>query len=202
MTRYGFTTPTNVVTVEPTVEPVGLADVRANAYIIDNETDNDFITNDLIPSAREVIENMANRSFITQTRRQSYDFMPDSPIFLRFGPTITVTGFTYVDTNGVSQTLAATEYDVDAARVPGRICEAYQKTWPVARDQVNSVNITYTAGYGAAGSSVPRAYRRAIILLCKHWYDNRDAFAVKEADAVMHRLSDLIATEGRTVEYA
>lgn len=197
-----FTIPTNVVTVEPKVEPIGPEDVKANAYVVDTEEDNKFITDQLIPTARRYVEELAKRSLITQTRKQSYDCMPCSPFFLRYSPVQSTTiTFTYVDTNGTTQTLASTEYNVDILRIPGRVEEAYGKAWPSAREQANSVNITYTAGYGAAAKSVPIIYRRCMIVLCTHWYDNRDQLGCVGED-MAGKLEGMLAIEGRTLEYA
>jgi uncharacterized phiE125 gp8 family phage protein len=191
---------TNVVTVAPVDEPVSIEDVKANLRIVDNDEEDGFIRTQLIPTAREVVENVAVRSLITQTRKQCYDCMPCSPIYLRYGPVQSVTSFTYTDTNGTVQTLAATEYEVDTLSTPPRIVEAYGKSWPVARDQVNSVNITYVAGFGSIGKVKP-TYRKAIIWLCTHWYWNPDQFGCAEGD-VLSRLESMLGIVGMSVEYA
>lgn len=184
------------------MEPVSVPEIQANAYIVSND-DNDFIRDQLIPQARRMVEVLAGRSLITQTRKQTYDFLPAAPLYLRFSPVQSVSTFTYVDTSGVTTTLATTEYDVDTLSIPGRIEEAYNKTWPASRHTTNAVNVTYLAGYGTTPSSVPIIYRRAIIILATHWYQNRTAFACGDVDAsVLSGIMDLIAIEGRTLEYA
>lgn len=196
-----FTIPTNVVTVQPTVEPVGVDDVKVNSYVIDDETEHKFIREDLIPTARRYVEELAKRSLITQTRTQSYDYMPCSPVLLRYGPVQQVNSVAYTDTNEAAQTLASTYYNVDAVRNPGRLLVAYGQTWPTAFNKANSVVITYVAGFGATGKSVPNIYRRAIIVLCTHWYQNRDQFGCVDDDMVS-KLENMLAIEGRTLEYA
>ena len=76
----------------------------------------------------------------------------------------------------MTQTLAATEYQVDCEDPdsPARICPAYNKVWPSVRgDTYNSVVVTFAAGYGAA-ANVPVTYKHAILLLTQHWYENRE----------------------------
>jgi len=196
-----FTIPTNKVTIEPTVEPVGLEDVKVNAYVIDDETEHKFIREDLIPTARRYVEELAKRSLITQTRAQYCDYMPCSPVRLRYGPIQQISSVTYTDTNEAVQTLASTYYELDAARTQGRLEVAYGQTWPTSLHKVNSVAITYVAGYGTTPKSVPSIYRRAITVLCTHWYQNRDQLGCVDDD-MLGKLENMLAIEGRTLEYA
>lgn len=195
------TIPTNKVTVQPVDEPVSIEDVKANVQIVDNDEDDGFIRTQLIPEARRYVENLACRSLMTQTRVQYYDDIPCGPVYLRYGPVQSVSSFSYVDSTGVSQTLATTEYEYDLNSIPARLWEAYGKTWPTARGQFNSVGITYVAGYGSNVGKVPIIYRRAIIYLCTHWYQNRDQLGCTEGN-LLGRLQDILAVEGMTLEYA
>lgn len=195
-----FNAPTNIVTVEPALEPVTPEDVKANAYVVDDSSDDTFIRTQLIPSARKMVETLANRSLITQTRQQIYDYLPEC-FWLRYGPVQTVSSVTYTDYNQAVQTLSATLYDVDSNRIPGRIHQGYGKVWPASLSKTNAVKVTYVAGYGATGSSVPIIYRRAIILLATHWYNNRDQFGC-ETDDMACAVASMLALEGRTLEYA
>lgn len=193
--------PTNIVTVEPLSEPVTADDVKVNVPIVDDATDDKFIREQLIPTARKYVENLANRSLITQTRKQIYDYMPCAPIYLRYSPVQSVSSFTYTDSSETVQTLSSTYYDVDTASKPARIRQGYGQSWPSAADVTNSVNITYVAGYGTQGSSVPIIYRRAIILLCSHWYWNRSEMGCVSGN-LLNNLENMLSIEGRTVEYA
>lgn len=200
---YCRTTPTNIVTVEPALEPVDFEDVKNNAYVVDDPTDNAFIRTQLIPQARRYVEQLADRSLITQTRKQIYDYMPAAPIDLRYSPVQSVSSFTYLDSDQVTTALATTYYSVDTYRIPGSIHVAYSQSWPSSLNTVNAVQITYVAGYGSTQVSVPIIYRRAIILLCTHWYINRDAFGCGDVDDLtLSKLADILSIEGRTVHYA
>lgn len=193
--------PTNVVVTAPTEWPVSLSEVKRRSFIVDDATA-DTLLRDIIPPAIKTIENLAKRSLITQTRSETFHYGLRSPIYLRYGPVQSITSFTYVDSNGDSQTLASSFYSFETNRSPARLVEAYNQTWPTVRGQLNTVVVTYVAGYGATSASVPAIYRNAIIVLCKHWYDNPDAFGCEDADGVIGRLESMLAIEGRTLEYA
>lgn len=195
-----FNAPTNVVTVQPAIEPVSPSDVAANAYIVDDTSDYPFLSEQCIPAARKMVETLACRSLITQTRKQIYDCLP-SCFSLRYGPVQQVNSITYTDYNEATQTLSSSLYDVDTSRIPGRIHQGYGDSWPAALHKTNSINVTYVAGYGSTPNAVPILYRRAIIILCTHWYNNRDQFGC-DSDDIANRVIEMIALEGRTLEYA
>lgn len=97
-------------------------------------------------------------------------------------PLVSVTSITYVDGAGVTQTMDATAYQVDAIGSPARILPAYGTYWPAARHQLNAICITFVAGYApGAGSptdfvaNVPRPILSAAKLLLGHLYENREA---------------------------
>lgn len=71
-----------------------------------------------------------------------------------------ITGFTYVDANGASQTLAASDYQLHHTRDFIRLIPAYGTSWPATRTQFGAVQIAYTVGYVAA--AVPPEVKQAI----------------------------------------
>ena len=87
----------------------------------------------------------------------------------------TVTQIQYVDTDGVTQTLATTEYDVVTSTTIGRVEPAYVSgsvvTWPDTRVLTEAVFVDYTAGY----NTIPNSLRRAVLMLASHFYENREA---------------------------
>jgi len=152
-----------------TTEPITLTEAK-NYARIDISDDDDIVTS-LITAARQYCETHTNRCFVTTTRYKYYDDFP-KVMYLR-APLASVTSITYYDTDGDSQTLSSTYYDVDISREPGRVVEAYGYTWPSTYDMQNAVTVTYVAGYGAA-SSVPDIIKTAIKMLVAHWYENRE----------------------------
>lgn len=103
-------------------------------------------------------------------------------------PLQSVTSLTYVDTDGVTQTLDPSQYTVDNLSETGRITPAFSTPWPYTRSIINAVNITFVAGYAYApeGAGVPNLppwwdeVQLAIKILVDHRYNNRGSTEVPE----------------------
>ena len=166
----------------PTVEPLTL--VEAKSHLRVEITDDDTLITRLIAVVRRHAEASIRRALITQTWELRLDRFPSSsltPIHLPLPPLQSVTLISYVDTDGVSQTWAGSEYDVDAPKgetaAPGRVRPAWGKTWPTTRSQMNAVIVTFKAGYGDAETDVPQAIRHGMLFLLGHLYEHREAVA-------------------------
>lgn len=145
----------------PAAEPVTEAEVITRTGIGDNVASAD--TTALIKSARTWAEEFCGRAFVTQTWEKRLDAFP-AEIELARGPVQSITSVKYVDTDGVLQTLASSEYTLDDYEQNGIIYPAYGVTWPSTRDEPNAVRVQFVAGYGAA-SAVPEPIKNAIILI-------------------------------------
>jgi uncharacterized phiE125 gp8 family phage protein len=169
-------------TVAPASEPVSLTDAKAHLRV-DIDDDDDFISG-LIAAARQYTETTTRRAFISQTWRLSLDNWPaGDEIELPKPPLASVSSIVYKDADGASTTWATSNYIVDTDSEPGRIVLANGASWPtVSLYPVNPIQITFVAGYGAAGSSVPQYLRQAVKLLVSHWYENPEA--TKEGSAL------------------
>lgn len=82
----------------------------------------------------------------------------------------------YLDTNGDLQTLPPSAYVFTPYATPGRVQPAYGTIWPVARPQIDAVQITFTCGYGPFESDIPETTRLAIRAEVASSYENREAF--------------------------
>ena len=181
-----------VRTVAPTVNPVTRAEASAWCKVpADITADNDLI-DALVLSAVDRCERVAGRSLITQTWRLTLDSFTDAEaqragllwwdvgkgwwvIELPRPPLIAVSSLAYVDTAGDSQTLGSTLYQVDAEHEPGRVMPAHGQVWPSTRSQTrNAVTITWTAGYGAAASSVPAEIKDRLRAYIAYCYEHRE----------------------------
>jgi len=163
----------NYLITKAAIEPVTLQQAKDHLNV--DFSDDDSIIELIIQTAREAVENKTGRKLITTTmghQRDCFSSVMELPHTVQSVSTIT-----YVDTDGVNQTLAATEYDVDINRTPGRITLAYGKTYPATRDKVNAVTIEYITGFGDTAQSVPSALQHAMLLLIGHYYENREATA-------------------------
>ncbi len=114
-------------------------------------------------AAVDVLEEDVRRQFLTATWTLTLDRFPEV-IEIERCPLISVTSIAYIDSAGDSQTLSASNYRVDTTSEPGRITPAFGLSWPTTRNLTGAVTVTFTAGYGAARSSVPASIRQAVLL--------------------------------------
>ena len=162
-----------------------------NFLRLDEDTD-DAIIISLIKSAESFAEEYTHRSLLTKTFKFSIDGISegDIPLWegLRVGPDlsirrraielpnpplVSVTSVVAFDDADVATTFAASKYYVDSARVPARIILRNGERWPTALRVGNAVEITYTAGYGDASSSIPEPIRLAMLQYCAFMYEHR-----------------------------
>ncbi len=156
----------------PAIEPVTVQEMRE--YLSLGGTEDDTLLTGLISAARAALELYTGRTFITT----SYQLYLDgfySVIKLARPPVQSVTSITYIDDDGTTQTLASTEYAVDASSLYGRVSPAYGKEWPVTQSVINSVCIEFKAGYGDAAASVPEPLKAAIKMLAADIYEHRES---------------------------
>jgi uncharacterized phiE125 gp8 family phage protein len=159
----------------PVTEPVTWDEVRAFCRLNDDDED---VATALIPSARVACEQELRRALITQSWRKTIDAFPcegnSMGIRLDYPPVITVDTVQYRDTAGDWQTLSAATYIVDDASEPGWLLPAYGYDWPETYDDINSVRVNYTVGYGNA-AAVPQAIKTWIMLMVGHYCENRES---------------------------
>lgn len=137
-----------VVYTEPYAEPLSLSEVKNHLRVPTADTTDDTLITSLIKAARQACENFQNRAYVAQTFKLVLDSFGDcTEIILPRPPIISVDSVQYIDTNGTLQTLASTVYDDDLYSHPSRIALAYAQSWPSIRGDINSVIITYKAGY-------------------------------------------------------
>lgn len=159
----------------PVTEPVSSTEAKLHLKIDSDTTDDNLITA-LITAAREAAENYIGRALISQTWEAYFNGFPDE-ITLRPGNLSSITSITYIDGDGVTQTLSTSVYEADTYSNPGKACLKYSKSWPTVRDIQNSVCVTYVCGYGAA-ANVPGAIKAAILLIIGHLYEHRESVVI------------------------
>lgn len=108
------------------------------------------------------------RALGTQTLQCAMEFFANFPnahpfregsVHLPFPPIQSITSVSYVDQNGVTQTLASSAY----ALSDRLLSPVYGTFWPSGRLQSAAVKIKYVAGY--ADGAVPAPILQAIILM-------------------------------------
>lgn len=179
-------------TVAPTELPISLDEVKDHLRYTASDQDAPLMA--YIRAAVEQLDGAAgllNRALVTQTWEWKFRCFPAGDWFrVPLPPLQSVSSIQYIDTNGDTQTLAASKYnvlDTDNPTRQGRVELAYGEVWPTLRDQENAVTVTFVAGYGTR-NDVPEFTRSLILLLVA------DAFRQREV-SVMGSMS-----ENKTVE--
>jgi len=183
--------PVCVVSTPPTVEPVLLAEARL--FLRVDDTAEDVLIEALIKAARKAVEDQTGRALITQTRKLYLACFPSSIIYLPHPPLLTVPTIDYVDADGATQqlTAVAADYQVDIVSSPGRVEPAYNSSWPSTRDVPNAVTVTFTCGYGSAGSAVDERAVQAIKVIVAAWFADRENGEIPPAALRLCRLLEV-----------
>ena len=160
-----------IIVAEPAIEPVTVAELKAQCRI--DHTDEDTLLASLIKTARLQVEGWTGRALITQTRRA---FFPKIAASFRLpGPPVaSVSTLKVYDSANASTTVTSTGYLVDALN--GRLITTSTIEWPsITLLDLNPVQIDYVCGYGATAASVPEPIRQAILMIAAHLYEHREA---------------------------
>lgn len=172
----------------PTVEPLTVDQVMEHLRLDEYET----MLPLLIASARASAEAATSLALMTQTLDLYLDAFPAAEIVLPRSPLQSVTSITYTDTDGATQTLAASEYQVDTASAPPRIVPAYGKSWPSTRQQINAVKVRFVCGHTDA-ASVPADVKAWMLLSIGAAYEHRESIATGEDFVEMPHIDRLVA---------
>lgn len=163
---------TNYSRTPASTEPVTIDDVRKQLRI-DHTDDDDDLTN-LISEARFDCESrLGDVSLFDAVCVDYFDRFEDE-MELHYSPVDSITSVAYLDTNGSSQTLASTYYEVGNRNGMGILRLKYGQTWPSTRDHADVITITYKAGFGTTAASVPLCIRRWIKARVAWLWGNRD----------------------------
>lgn len=178
----------------PAVEPITLAE--AKSYLrITNSNDDSFITA-LISAVRRRCEEYTQRALITQAwtlwldrlldrncRNTGYgDFSInhvtrlDEALDLPRSPLQSVTFMNSYAADNSATVFSTSNYFVDTASEPGRICLNAGAIWPVQGRRFNCYEIEFVAGYGSTGASVPDDLKQGMFFLLKTLYADKSKF--------------------------
>lgn len=159
----------------PQQEPITLAEAKLHLRVTHNQED--AMITAMIAEARAYCENITGRALMPQTWQKTYDNFPQA-IELAVRPVISVESVSYTDDSNTLQTLTPHSYQLDNASNdrPAWVVPAIGYAWPVTSHSINSVIITYRAGYASA-AEVPEALRRWMLLQIGTWYGSREAIA-------------------------
>ena len=185
----------------PTQEPVTIEEAKQHMRI--EVSADDAMVAAFVLAAREWVEGQIKRSLITQT----FDYFIDwdwptvgytDRIMLPINPVQSVASISYIDDNGATQTLAASQYTVVARESGSYVEPAYNVDWPSVRCVPNAIVVRFTAGYIDTTTSpqvnkVPFPLRTAVLMMAAHMYENREATTVRNINEAPLAVETLIS---------
>lgn len=169
-----------VLKTAPTTEPIDLVALKEHLQMATGDTTHDNVLVMLIKAVRKATEKLCWRALISQTWYAYFNQWPQVDyLLLPFPPLTSVTAVKYTGSDGSVSTFSSSNYIVDTKSQPGRVVLGYGQTWP--GDTLypsNPIEVEFVAGYGTASSAVPEDLRLAMMVMCAHFFDNREPFLV------------------------
>lgn len=161
----------------PSTDPVTLGEAKAHCRI--GIPDDDGIVAGYILAARQYVEGQTHRMMLTQTWDCTFDdYWPTKGCYyhidIPLSPVQSISSISYVDTDGVTQTLASDQYQVVVNRTKAFIVPAYNVTWPTIRRVPDAVTVRAVVGY----TQTPDELRQAILMLVGHFYEQRESVVI------------------------
>lgn len=157
-----------VTIAAPVTEPISVVNAKAHARI--DGADEDTLIALYIAAARDHVELYCGVRFAERTgvalKCDSFDDLARLPE----APVSAVSGISYIDTEGVTQTLSTDVYEFRNDGLEASVVLKYNQVWPAIQ---SGSRITVTATVGSA--TVPGAVTSALLLMFGHLYANREA---------------------------
>lgn len=192
-------------------EPITLAEAKSWARI--EFSDDDALVGKMLAKARRYVEGSGlKRAIMLQSRciyfmgfpwqggyyNRLIRSMGPNPwwlptaqgiIMLPYPPLQSVTSIQYADpSSGNLLTINSSLYIDSPNSTPGRVQPIYGVVWPLARPQIDAVQITYTCGYGPLEADVPEDLQAGIGQIVASDYENREA----DGDVPMSRFEGFV----------
>lgn len=160
-------------------EPVDVGELTMRARI-STDSEGSMLT-DMLAEALDAAELCTGSRFITQTWDAYYDRFADLVHGLPYSPAASITSLTYIDTDGDTQTVATSVYELAETYGVGVVRLKYEQVWPTdAQLHEDTVIVRYVCGYGDK-AAVPLPIKAAIILHAANAYDQRGEAVVPKA---------------------
>ena len=202
-------------TVDPTAEPLTLAQAKAQCLIGDDDPQHDTWLADAIKSARELTEEMTQCPMMQSTWQLRLDDWPDDTdsefgIDLIVHPARSITSVKYYDTAGTLITYSSTNYELITGRRRSKIAKADSGTeWPaVSATKPGPITILFVCGYSTsstvatAQAAVPSTFKHAMRMLISHWFEHRETVIVGSISKEIELSFDALLNATSPLQYA
>jgi uncharacterized phiE125 gp8 family phage protein len=114
---------------------------------------------------------LAGGTLGVQTYELYLDAFPCGPILIPLSPLVDVVSVTYVDADGLAQSVSAADYVVDNVSRDGWVVPVAGYAWPATLSAINVVTVQFRVG----NALIPAPLRHAVLLLTGHLFENREA---------------------------
>ena len=157
----------------PATTPVDLATVKKHLRI--DYVDDDTLIPTYISGAASYMDGytgILGLAMVSQVWELYCDAFPSDNLKVPLGPLISVDKIEYLSPSSglYVDWPTAGNWSADVVSDPGWIIPT--NSWPVSKDAVNAVRVTFTAGFGD-DTKVPFALKAAMLLLIGDLYENR-----------------------------
>ena len=180
-----------VLTGAPETLPLTLDEAKRHLRV-EHGDENDLITS-LIGAVTAHLDGWSGilgRCLIAQEWKASY------PCFKRVlrlpFPDVTAAAVSYFDAYDEAQAFDASAFRLLEDSAGAYVWLAAGTTYPAVYGRPDAVQVTFTAGYGAA-ADVPLPIRQAMKLLIGHFYENREAVTAQAMRELPMAVKALIA---------
>lgn len=173
----------------PTVEPVTLEQLKAQARIEITDTEDDTSLTLRITAAREYIEKHCQIAMLSQTIEQRFPMIFDN-MYLQVTPYQGTPVLKYEDVEDTTQTIPATDYEVNDFVKPNAV-RLYASAPTISLKKALPVSFTYKAGYGDTAAAVPAQLREAVLVLANYMDAERTA-PVNALEIIGHLIKPFI----------
>jgi uncharacterized phiE125 gp8 family phage protein len=167
---------------EPQDQIVSLNEAKQQCRIPIDDTDADTLAllSLFIKSATRSCEQFTWRQLPSGTFEYRMDAFPqgDEAIELPKNPVSEITSIHYRNSDGAYTELDRSKYTTDIYSQPARIQPL--TAWPQIQDYMDSVIITFTAGYDGTIHKMPEDLKVSILQLVGFLFNNRENVAVTE----------------------
>lgn len=159
------------VKTAPAAEPLTLDEVKAFVKV-DGSAEDSYLEG-LLTAARLAMEGHLGRSLITQTLVLRLDSWPETVLTLPRPPLASIVQVRTLDESGAATVYASSNYySITGDR--SQLIIINGKVPPVNTERLyGGYEVEYTAGYGAAGTSVPQPILQAVLQWVAAVYESR-----------------------------
>lgn len=181
----------------PSEYPVTLIEAKAHLNIL--STDDDTLIQFLIEVATAQAEDITNRQLMSSVYEMTMDTLPER-FELKKPPLISVDKIEYIPDGLESYMLLDPSlYLISDFSEPAKIVKKPNRSYPSVAKVIDSVRVTFTAGYADA-TSVPKPVKQWILIRIATLFENREEIVVGvSVNPIINEYNDYLISKYRVI---